>query len=96
MRDSKVLSSVMSALTTSNEVKMMSNAKPKAHDALIQTSDWLSENAMPVALVLTETLEPALGRDAEIFPPAGDGDGEDFGRAAIWDAYGAWKPEAAQ
>ena len=33
--------------------------------------------------------------DAEIFPPAGDGDGEDFGRAAIWDAYGAWKPEAA-
>jgi len=33
--------------------------------------------------------------DAEIFPQAADGDGEDFGRAAIWDAYGAWKPAAA-
>lgn len=39
------------------------------HDELIRTTDWLSENEMPVALVLTEILEPASGADAEIFPP---------------------------
>jgi len=32
--------------------------------------------------------------DAEIFPAAAEGEGEDFGRAAVWDAYGAWKPGA--
>ncbi|HWS88326.1 MAG TPA: type I-U CRISPR-associated RAMP protein Csb1/Cas7u [Pyrinomonadaceae bacterium] len=48
---------------------MMSNATLETHDALIRTSDWLTDNEMPVALVLTETLEPALGADAEIFPP---------------------------
>jgi len=30
--------------------------------------------------------------DREIFPPAPDGEQEDYGRAAIWHAYGAWKP----
>ena len=30
--------------------------------------------------------------DPDIFPPAADGEEEDFGRAAIWNAYGAWKP----
>ena len=34
--------------------------------------------------------------DESIFPPAPDGEAEDFGRAAAWNAYGAWKPEAAQ
>lgn len=29
--------------------------------------------------------------DEKIFPPSADEDGEDFGRAAIWNAYGAWK-----
>lgn len=47
----------------------MTNAKLDMHDELIRTTDWLSETEMPVALVLTETLEPALGREAEIFPP---------------------------
>ena len=32
--------------------------------------------------------------DPEIFPPAPDQEEEDFGRAAIWNAYGAWKPAA--
>jgi len=31
--------------------------------------------------------------DPEIFPPAADGEEEDFGRAAIWNAYGAWKAD---
>jgi ubiquinone/menaquinone biosynthesis C-methylase UbiE len=33
--------------------------------------------------------------DESIFPPSPDGEGEDFGRAAIWHGYGAWKVEAA-
>ncbi|MFV0644738.1 MAG: class I SAM-dependent methyltransferase [Sphingomonadaceae bacterium] len=30
--------------------------------------------------------------DTSIFPDAPDGEQEDYGRAAIWNAYGAWKP----
>ena len=30
--------------------------------------------------------------DETIFPPSVEGDAEDFGRAAVWHAYGAWKP----
>ena len=47
----------------------MNNATLEMHDALIQTTDWLSDESIPVALVLIETLEPASGADAEIFPP---------------------------
>jgi len=32
--------------------------------------------------------------DPTIFPEAATGDGEDYGRAASWHAYGAWKPAA--
>ena len=32
--------------------------------------------------------------DPDIFPPASEGEEEDFGRAAIWNAYGAWKPHS--
>ena len=31
--------------------------------------------------------------DREIFPEAPSGEEEDHGRAAVWNAYGAWKPE---
>jgi ubiquinone/menaquinone biosynthesis C-methylase UbiE len=34
--------------------------------------------------------------DASIFPPSPDGASEDYGRAAIWNAYGAWKPAHEQ
>jgi ubiquinone/menaquinone biosynthesis C-methylase UbiE len=30
--------------------------------------------------------------DESIFPPSVEGEAEDFGRAAVWHAYGAWKP----
>ncbi|WP_394730109.1 methyltransferase domain-containing protein [Altererythrobacter sp. GH1-8] len=30
--------------------------------------------------------------DPDIFPPSPDEETEDYGRAAIWNAYGAWKP----
>src|SRR5947209_5016042 len=55
----------------------MSDATLGTHDALIRTSDWLTENEMPVWLFLTETLEPALGMDAEIFPPTFAKDGKE-------------------
>ncbi len=29
--------------------------------------------------------------DTSVFPPSGEGEAEDFGRAAVWHAYGAWK-----
>ncbi len=32
--------------------------------------------------------------DPEIFPPSPDGGEEDYGRAAVWNAYGAWKAAA--
>lgn len=31
--------------------------------------------------------------DPDIFPPSPDEETEDYGRAAIWNAYGAWKPQ---
>jgi hypothetical protein len=30
--------------------------------------------------------------DRDIFPDAPTGEQEDYGRAAVWNAYGAWKP----
>lgn len=53
----------------------MNNTTLDTHDELVRTTDWLTENEMPVALVLTETLEPASGADAEIFPPTYAKDG---------------------
>lgn len=34
--------------------------------------------------------------DPTVFPPSPDGAEEDYGRAAIWHAYGAWKPQASE
>jgi ubiquinone/menaquinone biosynthesis C-methylase UbiE len=34
--------------------------------------------------------------DRTIFPGAASGEGEDHGRAAVWNAYGAWKPDNAR
>ncbi|MGE8133992.1 class I SAM-dependent methyltransferase [Novosphingobium subterraneum] len=31
--------------------------------------------------------------DKSLFPASPDGEEEDYGRAAIWNAYGAWKPQ---
>lgn len=33
--------------------------------------------------------------DPTIFPPSPEGETEDYGRAAVWNAYGAWKKEMA-
>lgn len=32
--------------------------------------------------------------DPTIFPPSPEGEAEDYGRAAVWNAYGAWKANA--
>lgn len=34
--------------------------------------------------------------DKSLFPASPDGEEEDYGRAAIWNAYGAWKPQVTQ
>lgn len=34
--------------------------------------------------------------DPKIFPPSPDGAQEDYGRAAVWNAYGAWKPQVKE
>ena len=41
----------------------------KQHTELLSTTDWLTERDAPVAIVLTETLEPSGGPDSIIFPP---------------------------
>jgi CRISPR-associated protein Csb1 len=38
-------------------------------DKYIQSTDWLQETGLPVAITLTEVLEPSEGKDAIIFPP---------------------------
>jgi len=38
-------------------------------DHLIQTNDWLAQRVQPVALTLSEQLQPAGGKDTVIFPP---------------------------
>lgn len=38
-------------------------------DNLILTGDWLTQRNQPVALILTEYLQPAGGKDTVIFPP---------------------------
>jgi CRISPR-associated protein Csb1 len=41
----------------------------EAYDDYIKTVNWLQETNLPVALVLTETLQPVEGLEAIIFPP---------------------------
>ena len=41
----------------------------KQYDALIETVDWLAQRDKPVAITLTEILEPSGGPSAIIFPP---------------------------
>lgn len=41
----------------------------EAYDEHIRSVDWLKEIGLPVAITLTEVLEPSEGKDAIIFPP---------------------------
>jgi CRISPR-associated protein Csb1 len=41
----------------------------KQYDVLIETVDWLAQRDKPVAITLTEILEPSGGPNAIIFPP---------------------------
>jgi CRISPR-associated protein Csb1 len=43
--------------------------KTNQHDTYIAVADWLAQRDQPVAITLTETLEPASGRGTVIFPP---------------------------
>ncbi len=39
------------------------------YDEYIESVDWLAEADLPVAITLTEVLQPSEGNDAIIFPP---------------------------
>lgn len=41
----------------------------RQYDDYIEPADWLVERDLPVAITLTETLEPAAGPESIIFPP---------------------------
>ncbi len=46
-----------------------SRMKIDQYDSLLQNNDWLARRDLPVALTLTEILEPVGGPEAVIFPP---------------------------
>lgn len=45
------------------------NALSDAYDKYIESVDWLKDAGLPVAITLSEILEPSEGKDAIIFPP---------------------------
>jgi ubiquinone/menaquinone biosynthesis C-methylase UbiE len=65
---------------------------------------WSAMHALDLKQIMEDKGLPKSGQfvvgvkavvDESIFPPSPEGATEDYGRAAIWNAYGAWKPEAA-
>lgn len=48
---------------------MTQEIKNDRYDEFIKSVDWLAEADLPVAITLTEVLEPSEGKDAIIFPP---------------------------
>ncbi|GGI82831.1 hypothetical protein GCM10007973_19120 [Polymorphobacter multimanifer] len=52
--------------------------------------DILEEAGFPRAAQFEAKVHAVV--DETIFPRSVEGDAEDFGRAAVWHAYGAWKP----
>ncbi|MCS6986336.1 MAG: class I SAM-dependent methyltransferase [Sphingomonadaceae bacterium] len=64
---------------------------------------WSAMHALDVPAIMEAAGLPRAGQftarlkavvDTSVFPEARTGEGEDHGRAAAWDAYGAWKPAA--
>src|SRR3989442_1369911 len=43
--------------------------KTDQYDDLIKSTDWLAERDQPVAITITELLEPVSGPDSIVFPP---------------------------
>lgn len=65
---------------------------------------WSAMHGLDLVALMAEAGLPADAQfriavkaavDPTVFPEAPTGDGEDYGRAAAWNAYGAWKPAAA-
>ena len=48
---------------------MTTDIKLEQYDDYIKSVDWLTNSDQPMAITLTEFLEPAEGKDAIIFPP---------------------------
>lgn len=58
----------------------------------LDMKDVMDEAGLPKDHQFTVGVKAVV--DETIFPPAPAGEQEDYGRAATWNAYGAWKPEA--
>jgi ubiquinone/menaquinone biosynthesis C-methylase UbiE len=52
----------------------------------------IAEAGLPLATQFVTGVRAVV--DPEVFPQSPDAEQEDHGRAAIWNAYGAWKPQA--
>src|SRR5882724_4873742 len=48
---------------------MTQETRIEQYDDYIRSVDWLADADLPVAITLTEVLEPSEGNDAIIFPP---------------------------
>ncbi|MFZ4984437.1 MAG: type I-G CRISPR-associated RAMP protein Csb1/Cas7g [Blastocatellia bacterium] len=48
---------------------MSNESNLNQYDSFIESTDWLKAHDLPIAITLEETLEPALGPEAIIFPP---------------------------
>lgn len=55
--------------TIRQENRMTNELNINQYDSFIESTDWLKAHDLPIAITLEETLEPALGQDAIIFPP---------------------------
>ena len=48
---------------------MIHQSNLNQYDSIMESIDWLKAHDLPIAITLEETLEPALGPSATIFPP---------------------------
>ena len=58
----------------------------------LDMGEVMEDAGLPKAAQFTIGVKAVV--DETVFPPAPSGKEEDYGRAAIWNAYGAWKPES--
>lgn len=59
----------------------------------VDLHEILEEAGFPRAVQFEAKVRAVV--DETVFPPSVEGEAEDFGRAAVWHAYGAWKRKAA-
>ena len=66
---------------------------PEEQSDAEDTQNWIEKSGARCFLLPGDITDEATARgvvDRDIFPEAGS-DGEDYGRAALWTMFGAWK-----